>query len=146
MFKLCLTFAILVVVNGNWTSCDGKTIIKSVICNGKDMKDTTMCTLNKGKNATLSVVFDADTDVEDLKSICHGVIRGVPIPFYGVDSAGCNGMKPGCPIKSGVTYTFNTKIDVKSSYPSLALAIKWEEQDVKTKKDLWCLVIPAKIV
>lgn len=141
----CLSLSFAVIVNGKFAPCGGSAKITKVICNGKDMETEQMCILKKAENSTLSVTFQADKPVKSITSVCHGIIGGIPVPFNGIDTNGCDGIQGGCPLAAGKTYTFTTQIPVKKIYPSIKLAIKWEEL-MDSKTDAWCLVIPAEIL
>lgn len=87
-----------------------------------------------------------EIDSNELKAVCHGIIRGINIetPFHLPNSNGCLNCGVECPITSGMSYNYTTSLPVLHIYPKLSVDVKWqliaENDDV-----IVCVIIPAKI-
>nr|QAX87813.1 NPC2-4 [Pardosa pseudoannulata] len=106
-----------------------------------DGQDT--CTLKKGTQAQITIKFNSKTDTKSLKAVVHGVISGVPIPFPLPNPDAC---KAGvsCPVKSGESYTYSDKLDIKTSYPPVSVKVRYELKG-ENDDDLVCVEIPCQI-
>lgn len=71
-------------------------------------------TLLIGNNFT-----ESTSDV--LKSVVHGVVLGVPIPFDLPNGNGCKDSGVTCPLTAGQTYNYETTLPVLSSYPKVRI-------------------------
>ena len=63
--------------------------------------------------------FNLEVSSNTLKSVCHGIIAGIPAPFNDIDVNGCDGLNPSCPVTAGTSYTYTASIPVKSIYPQV---------------------------
>ncbi|XP_053331607.1 NPC intracellular cholesterol transporter 2 [Spea bombifrons] len=101
------------------------------------------CPLVKGETYTVNVTFTSKEDSTNLTAVVYGILLKVPVPFQIPEPDGCkSGIS--CPIKSGQTYTYLTKLPIKKSYPSLKLVVRWMLQD-DNNQSLFCWDIPVQI-
>jgi len=146
MSSLVVLFCIASTVNAvKWVNCPGVTL-KGVVTDLKipGCETTPICVLKKGANASIEIDFKINEDTKTAKSVVHGIIAGVPIPF-GLDNPDvCSGSGVTCPLTSGSAYTYKTYIYVRSEYPSLSLKVRWEIKD-DTDNDVACIELPAKL-
>ncbi|XP_045188028.1 NPC intracellular cholesterol transporter 2-like [Mercenaria mercenaria] len=105
--------------------------------------DDEPCVLHQGKNVTVNVNFTALENSVGAKTVVHGIIGGVPVPFP-VPSDCCNNRNLKCPITSGVTDIYTNAVYCSPSYPKIRLVVKWEVQD-DNGKDLFCFLLPLAI-
>jgi len=139
---LCLCFVSICCGTPNFKNCDPKNQnVQSVTVNGVT---AVPAVLKKGTDALLTVVFTSKVASKTSTSVCHGVIAGIPVPFPLKNTNGCTEMQPACPIQSGDSYTYSTKLSVLKNYPSLRLVVKWEEKG-DAGEDIFCIMIPAVI-
>lgn len=64
--------------------------------------------------------FFPDEDMDSLKSLVHGVILGVPMPFNLANPDCCNNSGLTCPLKAGETYKYVNQLSILSSYPRVS--------------------------
>lgn len=82
-------------------------------------------------------------EVDNVTTVVHGILMGVPVPFPLENPDACaSDIK--CPLKSGAPIHYSTKLPVLKQYPKTAVTVKWELQTAD-KQDIICLEIPAKI-
>ncbi|KAM4662599.1 NPC intracellular cholesterol transporter 2 isoform 1-T1 [Discoglossus pictus] len=101
------------------------------------------CHLVKGGTYTINVTFTSEEDTDSSLALVYGVIARIPVPFHIPEADGCkSGIS--CPIKKDQTYTYLTKMPIKTEYPCMKLIVKWELQDPKGQ-NLFCWEIPVVI-
>jgi len=128
-----------------WISCpDVKTlgVVQSLSIIG--CESTPVCTLIKGKNASLEIDFTTTENSNAGTSVVHGIIAGIRVPFALSNPDVCKDSGVSCPLQTGTTYKYMTQIFVKTIYPSIKLKVQWEIQD-DAGKDLICIELPAQI-
>ncbi|KAM9293935.1 NPC intracellular cholesterol transporter 2 [Gastrophryne carolinensis] len=102
------------------------------------------CPLVKGQNYTINVTFTSDEATPSCKAKVYGLLVGVPVPFPLPEPDGCkSGLS--CPLQAGQTYTYLTKLPIKSEYPDMKLTVRWELLDTDGN-NLFCWDIPVMIV
>ncbi|KAM4690837.1 NPC intracellular cholesterol transporter 2 [Rhinophrynus dorsalis] len=101
------------------------------------------CPLVKGNSYTVNVTFTSNVDSDSATALVYGILAHVPVPFPISEPDGC---KSGiaCPIKSGQTYTYLTKLPIKQEYPCMKLIVRWKLHD-SNSKNLFCWDIPVEI-
>nr|QAX87815.1 NPC2-6 [Pardosa pseudoannulata] len=101
------------------------------------------CTLKRGTNAQITIKFNSKTDTKSLTGVVHGLVAGIPVPFPLPNPNAC---KAGvsCPVKSGQSYTYSDKLEIKTIYPPLSLKVRYELRGEKND-DLVCVEIPCTI-
>ncbi|KAE8585973.1 hypothetical protein XENTR_v10021515 [Xenopus tropicalis] len=101
------------------------------------------CPLVRGSTYTVNATFVSNVNSKSASAVVHGIIAGIAVPFPISEPDGCkSGIS--CPINSGQTYTYVTKLPIKSEYPCIKLVVKWQLQD-ENNKDLFCWLIPVHI-
>lgn len=128
-----------------WINCPGATLkgkVSDVIVVG--CESTPVCELKKGQNASIEIDFTSDVASAEATSVVHGIIAGVPFPFSPPNPHVCKDSGVVCPLKKDEQYKYKTYIYVKSEYPSVAVKVKWEIQDVDGN-DIVCIELPAKL-
>ncbi|PAA85750.1 hypothetical protein BOX15_Mlig024849g1 [Macrostomum lignano] len=103
------------------------------------------CEFKRGTKVGASITFQSSEASTAVKSVVHGILGGIPVPFPLPDSNACNTMSPKCPLATGSQYVYTNQLEVLQSYPSLAVLVKWELIDPNSK-DLVCFEIPVRIV
>ncbi|XP_022330589.2 NPC intracellular cholesterol transporter 2-like isoform X2 [Crassostrea virginica] len=99
------------------------------------------CQLKRNTNVTITLDFTPNANSPTFKTVVHGIIGGVPVPF---PTANGN-VNPPTPVQPNQKLTYTNSIFVEPSYPKISLLVKWEIQD-STGKDFVCFVVPAEIV
>nr|XP_011445164.2 NPC intracellular cholesterol transporter 2 [Crassostrea gigas] len=102
---------------------------------------TEPCQLKKNTNVTISMDFLPNSNSATFKTVVHGIIGGVPVPFPTANGD----VNPPVPIQQNQKITYTNAIFVEPAYPKISLVVKWEIQD-STGKDFACFVVPAMIV
>jgi len=106
-----------------------------------DTADT--CDLVRGNKPAITINFQSKSDSSKVTAVVHGVIKGVPLPFPIPQPDGCkSGLS--CPLKDGQAYTYANSINVRNSYPPLAVTVKYELKD-DSNNDIVCVEIPSQI-
>uniref|UniRef100_A0A8D2L694 MD-2-related lipid-recognition domain-containing protein n=1 Tax=Varanus komodoensis TaxID=61221 RepID=A0A8D2L694_VARKO len=78
------------------------------------------CILHKGDTYTVNVTFTSKIDSPGCQAKVFGEMFGVDVPFPLDQPDGCkSGIN--CPIQAGHTYSYLTKLPVKSEYPNVSL-------------------------
>ncbi|XP_017786615.1 PREDICTED: ecdysteroid-regulated 16 kDa protein-like [Nicrophorus vespilloides] len=106
-------------------------------------KDMSRCILKRNTNATVDIEFVANENSNALKSVVHGVVMDVPVPFDLPNDNACSNSGIECPISSGSTYSYLATLPVLKKYPRVTVDIKWELK--KDGSDFVCILIPAKL-
>nr|KAG5700889.1 hypothetical protein BaRGS_012296 [Batillaria attramentaria] len=121
-------------------SVKGKVI--SVSYNGTCIDKKVM--LKQKTYAGITIEFQSNEVTPTLKTVVHGVVAGLPVPFPVENPDACKGSNVTCPLQSGKTYTYSSVIYVSPSYPQITVVVKWELQD-EDGKDEVCIALPAEI-
>ncbi|OCT68148.1 hypothetical protein XELAEV_18039444mg [Xenopus laevis] len=101
------------------------------------------CPLKRGDVYTINTTFVSNVNSKSATAMVHGIIMGVPAPFPISEPDGCkSGLS--CPIISGQTYTYLTKLPIKKEYPCIKLVVEWQLQD-ENNQNLFCWKIPVQI-
>ncbi|XP_055619013.1 NPC intracellular cholesterol transporter 2 homolog a [Toxorhynchites rutilus septentrionalis] len=106
-------------------------------------EDDAACVLKRNTNATISITFNSDEDLTELKAVVHGIILGMEIPFKLPNDNGCVDSGIECPLSKDTDYKYTTTLPVVKQYPKVAVEVKWELKS--GDKDVVCVKIPAKI-
>ncbi|KAG8448933.1 hypothetical protein GDO86_015848 [Hymenochirus boettgeri] len=101
------------------------------------------CPLVRGGTYTVNATFISSVDTTKTTAVVHGILGGVPIPFSIPEPDGCkSGIS--CPLKTGQTYSYLTKLPIKTIYPCISLVVEWKLEDDENK-NIFCWHIPVKI-
>ncbi|XP_078349377.1 LOW QUALITY PROTEIN: NPC intracellular cholesterol transporter 2-like [Oculina patagonica] len=103
------------------------------------------CRLKKGSEEHISVEFTPGSNITSAKTVVHGIIKGISVPFPVDNPEVCNEHGITCPMTAGKTYTFQDVLPIKSAYPALQLLVKWEMQD-QSGDEIYCWQLPVQIV
>ncbi|KAL4238774.1 Phosphatidylglycerol/phosphatidylinositol transfer protein [Mactra antiquata] len=108
-----------------------------------DPCDAEPCVLHHGTNISMGINFAAKENTTTAKTVVHGIIGGVPVPFP-VPADCCANHNLECPVVAGTTVQYNNYVYCSPDYPKIRLAVKWEVQD-DNGKDLFCFIVPVSI-
>jgi len=125
-------------------SKEGK--IKDVLISGCKPTDNP-CIIHKGTNTSLTIDFTTTSpgSITGVKTVVHGIIKGIPVPWPGVHTDACTQSGLVCPLKPSTSYAFTTSLLVSTSYPSIKALVKWELEDDKTGTDIICAIFPVEL-
>ncbi|KAF8784825.1 NPC intracellular cholesterol transporter 2 homolog a-like [Argiope bruennichi] len=127
-----------------YTDCGTKTgKILSVQITG--CEETDVCEFKRGETYKYDVSFESLKDSETLKTVVHGIIGGVALPFPVQNPNACESSDIECPLQTGQTYSYGYEIEVRKSYPALRADVKWELKD-DNNEDVVCVLVPVKVV
>ncbi|XP_034472410.1 NPC intracellular cholesterol transporter 2 homolog a [Drosophila innubila] len=108
--------------------------------------DTTKaeCVLKRNTNVSISIDIALAEVASAVKTVVHGKILGIEMPFPLSNPDACvnSGLK--CPLEKNETYRYTATLPVLKSYPKVSVLVKWELQD-QNSVDIVCVEIPAKI-
>ncbi|KAF7251586.1 NPC intracellular cholesterol transporter 2 [Varanus komodoensis] len=100
------------------------------------------CILHKGDTYTVNVTFTSKIDSPGCQAKVFGEMFGVDVPFPLDQPDGCkSGIN--CPIQAGHTYSYLTKLPVKSEYPNIKLVVMWKLESNNVQ--FFCWKIAAQI-
>ncbi len=110
------------------------------------------CLLKKGKEPSINIEFQPRRLIKGSSVRIYGKINNREIPFMSEDSGHCeasvtdlDGSKPtGCALRKNKSYNYKFSLPVKSEYPTMSLAVKYELVDAKGAS-IFCFVFPAQI-
>ncbi|XP_072751077.1 uncharacterized protein [Anoplolepis gracilipes] len=104
------------------------------------------CALVRGTNASISIKFTANQDIETVNVRVYGVLSGVPIPFPFNKPDVCKDLDAGvkCPLHKNQEYDYKTSLFVQKKFPPVSVDIKWELVDENGNKII-CVQFPAKV-
>ena len=90
------------------------------------------------------LIYFIAEDVTAIKTVVHGKVLGVEMPFHLQNPDACvdSGLK--CPLEKDETYEYTATLPVLKAYPKVNVIVKWELQD-QNGEDIVCVSIPAKI-
>uniref|UniRef100_A0A5S6QZM0 MD-2-related lipid-recognition domain-containing protein n=1 Tax=Trichuris muris TaxID=70415 RepID=A0A5S6QZM0_TRIMR len=103
------------------------------------------CELKKGTSPKIKIAFTPNSLTTQLKAVVHGIVKGIPVPFPLPNPDACKDSGITCPLSAKVPAVYEQAFEIKKSYPSIGLLIRWElrnEQD----KDVVCFVSHVHIV
>ncbi|CAG0902038.1 unnamed protein product [Cyprideis torosa] len=110
-----------------------------------DCGSSTSCILSRGTNVTLTVEFQSKVKSVSAKSVVHGILGGIPIPFPLSEPDACkSGSLDVCPVTAGKGLVYKENLPIKTIYPPVKVTVKWELKD-DAGNDMICLLIPAKL-
>ncbi|XP_048741819.1 NPC intracellular cholesterol transporter 2-like [Ostrea edulis] len=96
------------------------------------------CPLPHGKNITLTATFTPKINSTTFKSVVHGIILSLPVP-YTVPMGSMSG-----PIEAGKEIVYTNSLYVSPLYPQLRLTVEWEVRD-DHNRNLFCFYLPVHI-
>ena len=99
------------------------------------------CVFHKGTNVTATVIFTPKETVTNSTIKVYGIL-GVTVLFLSAD--GCKDHGLSCPLKPNVEVKLVVKLPVLKEYPSIALVVKFELEDLDDKM-VFCLELPVSI-
>jgi len=142
---------VLVIVTLHLSMCYG-VVIKDCGSKGAVIVNTSVepcgsgsvCHLERGKSANISVTFNTTATAAKVVASVHGIIAGVPIPFPIPQSDAClnSGLK--CPLAKSQQYQYHASLFVRSSYPKIDVTVQWELLN-EAKRPIFCISIPATL-
>uniref|UniRef100_U5EUS6 Putative ml domain salivary peptide n=1 Tax=Corethrella appendiculata TaxID=1370023 RepID=U5EUS6_9DIPT len=104
------------------------------------------CVLHRNTNVTISLDFQVDEEISEVKSVVHGVIVGMEVPFKLPNNNACVDSGIECPLKKDQQYKYSATLPVLKMYPKVKLTVKWELQVGNSNgTDIVCVYIPAEI-
>uniref|UniRef100_T1JGD2 MD-2-related lipid-recognition domain-containing protein n=1 Tax=Strigamia maritima TaxID=126957 RepID=T1JGD2_STRMM len=105
---------------------------------------TEVCTLPSGQNVTIKLTFKSNEVAKSVTAVVHGLIGGLPFPFPLPNPNACQDSGLTCPLQASTEYQYHEELPILSSYPKLAVTIKYELVD-ENKEDIVCVEIPSQI-
>ncbi|TMW51033.1 hypothetical protein DOY81_003903 [Sarcophaga bullata] len=127
-----------------FTDCGSKTgkFTKIVVSDCDTTKNE--CILKRNSSVSITIDFSLAEDVTAIKTVVHGKVLGVEMPFHLQNPDACvdSGLK--CPLEKDETYEYTATLPVLKAYPKVNVIVKWELQD-QNGEDIVCVSIPAKI-
>uniref|UniRef100_A0A1A9ZLD8 MD-2-related lipid-recognition domain-containing protein n=1 Tax=Glossina pallidipes TaxID=7398 RepID=A0A1A9ZLD8_GLOPL len=108
--------------------------------------DTTKheCILKRDSNVTIIIDFTLAENVNAVKTVVHGKVMGVEMPFNLQNPDACIGSGLICPLSKTEIYVYTAVLPVLKAYPKVSVIVKWELKD-EHDEDIVCVEIPAKI-
>lgn len=82
--------------------------------------------------------------MENITTLVHGILLGVPISFP-LENADACVTDVQCPLKKGITMYYSTNLPIYQRYPVLPITIDLNLQ-TDDKQNIVCIRIPAKLV
>ncbi|KFM63623.1 Protein NPC2-like protein, partial [Stegodyphus mimosarum] len=82
-------------------------------------EETDICELKRGETYTYQIQFESLTDSESAKTVVHGIVNGVSMPFPVQNPNACENGNLDCPLETGKSYTYLNEVEVRKSYPSV---------------------------
>ncbi|XP_065363394.1 NPC intracellular cholesterol transporter 2 homolog a [Calliphora vicina] len=127
-----------------FTDCGSKTgkFTKVVVSDCDTTKNE--CILKRNSSVSITIDFSLAEDVTSIKTVVHGKVMGVEMPFHLQNPDACvdSGLK--CPLEKDETYEYTATLPVLKAYPKVNVMVKWELKD-QNGEDIVCVEIPAKI-
>ncbi|XP_035232816.1 NPC intracellular cholesterol transporter 2-like [Stegodyphus dumicola] len=108
-------------------------------------EETDICELKRGETYTYQIQFESLTDSESAKTVVHGIVNGISMPFPVQNPNACENGNLDCPLETGKSYTYLNEVEVRKSYPSVRADVKYEIKD-ENKENLACVIFPVKVV
>ncbi|XP_067680744.1 NPC intracellular cholesterol transporter 2-like isoform X1 [Haliotis asinina] len=100
------------------------------------------CQFPKGKDVSVTISMTANAQVTQAKTVVHGIIDGINTPFPIDQPDACQDMT--CPVNNGSSVTYKNSIFVRTVFPEIRLAVKWEIKD-QSGQDFICFEVPVEI-
>ncbi|KFM63621.1 Protein NPC2-like protein, partial [Stegodyphus mimosarum] len=129
---IALVLCSIVVFSQAWgmkyTDCGSKTG-KIIDVHMTGCEETDVCELKRGETYTYRVTFDSLTNTENVKTVVHGIIGGVSMPFPLPNPDACDYGNLDCPLENGKSYTYLKEFQVRNNYPLVQADVKYELQD-----------------
>ncbi|XP_064535471.1 NPC intracellular cholesterol transporter 2 homolog a [Drosophila montana] len=149
MFKLCVLISSLLLAMQlgkalEFQDCGSKTgKFTQVTIEGCDTTKAE-CVLRRNTNVSITIDFALAETASAVKTVVHGKILGIEMPFPLNNPNAClnSGLK--CPLEKNEAYRYTATLPVLKSYPKVSVLVKWELQD-QNSVDIVCVEIPAKI-
>jgi len=101
------------------------------------------CSLVKGTNPKITIVFTPKNEITALKSSIDGVLpAGMEAPFMKSDA--CKGSGLTCPVAANKESTYTTTVPVLQEYPEWKVVVKFNLTDDKNKVVV-CVLVQTQI-
>ncbi|KAL9874141.1 NPC intracellular cholesterol transporter 2 homolog a [Glossina fuscipes] len=144
-FILIWGYLVNCTVNGlQFTDCGSKTgKFTSVYISDCDTTKHE-CILKRDSNVTIIIDFTLAENVNAVKTVVHGKVMGVEMPFNLQNPDACVGSGLICPLSKTEIYVYTAVLPVLKAYPKVNVIVKWELKD-EHDEDIVCVEIPAKI-
>ncbi|XP_029165205.1 NPC intracellular cholesterol transporter 2 homolog a-like [Nylanderia fulva] len=138
----CIASCLAVTFTDCGSTLGGFTEVSVSECHPSDVK----CTLVRGFNASISIKFTPNQDIEHVNVLVYGILFGVPVPFPFDKPDVCQDPNDGikCPLKKNQEYQYTTSLFVQKTYPAVNVNIKWEFVN-ENKEKIICVEFPAKL-
>ncbi|XP_023163946.2 NPC intracellular cholesterol transporter 2 homolog a-like [Drosophila hydei] len=109
--------------------------------------DTTKpeCLLRRNTNVSISIDFALAETASAVKTVVHGKVLGIEMPFPLSNPDACLNSGLRCPLENNEAYRYMATLPVLKSYPKVSVLVKWELKD-QNSVDIVCVEIPAKIL
>ncbi|XP_014257418.1 protein NPC2 homolog [Cimex lectularius] len=129
-----------------YRDCGSKTgILQSVEISHCNQTTMSWCPLRKGQSVDLHLKFQSLISTKHVKSVVHGILGNIPIPFVLPKSDGCVDSGLSCPLTLHKEYVYNATLPILSKYPKVSVTVQWELVD-DDGNDIVCFKIPTRIV
>ncbi|XP_030384253.1 NPC intracellular cholesterol transporter 2 homolog a [Scaptodrosophila lebanonensis] len=127
-----------------FTDCGSKTgKFTRVVIEGCDTTKSE-CILKRNTTVSFSIDFSLAEEATAVKTVVHGRVLGIDMPFPLHNPDACKDSGLHCPLEKNETYRYTATLPVLQSYPRVSVLVKWELQD-QNNVDIVCVEIPAKI-
>ena len=153
MFILCVIILSIVaglcrpmplVSNEIFTNCSNSytgTVLRVEL----DNCTSTPCALYKNTTANITVWFQSNIDIDDLRLNVYGWKSYIKFPFVQQQDV-CNGeYNMECPISATDVQKFEMQVEILDYYPSWKLTVVSELYDASSNEDIVCIKIKVKI-
>ncbi|GAB1863134.1 NPC intracellular cholesterol transporter 2 homolog a-like [Camponotus japonicus] len=104
------------------------------------------CALVRGTNASITIKFIPNKDINQVDVRVYGVLLDIPVPFPLDNPNACTDSHDGlkCPLQKDQEYNYTTSLFVQKIYPSVNVDVKFELVDGNEEK-IVCIEFPAKV-
>lgn len=102
------------------------------------------CSFKHGINATVTINFTSDMDVNNVTSLVYGEILGQDIPYPLPKPHACIDCNLNCPLQKGQSYSYINTLPIKKEYPDIKLPVKFTLVN-EQKTALACVVFLMQI-
>lgn len=93
---------------------------------------------------SVCVRLPVEEQSQTVRTVVHGIIMGVEMPFPLQNPDGCVDSGLQCPLNKDSTYEYVASLSVLKSYPKVKVDVKWQLKN-ENAEDIVCVIIPAKI-
>ena len=122
------------------TNCTGN-VLKVKL----DNCSSTPCAIYKNTTANITVWFQSNIDIDDLKLDVYGKKSYIKFPFI-KEANVCNGKyNMECPVKANEIQIFKMQVEIMSYYPSWTLTVVSLLYDANSNKNVVCMEIKVKL-